>query len=160
MSDGKVAEIVITVNFDDGEKAVFTMSPNGQLTPSNADGVATSAENWYKASLQIMSLTRNLKLPGPGVPAHHGDKHGPVAICYPWSYRLALGLDNSDLVRVQYRIYPSLEVALSAGWPSAEFGTWQSSPHSTQLVEGWIALDYLRTESSEKQPDEVVNYPE
>lgn len=48
-----------------------------------------------------------------------------------------------ELVRMQYFVYASLEAARADGFPDAEFGVWQASPSSTQLVEGWIALDYV-----------------
>lgn len=44
--------------------------------------------------------------------------------------------------RVQHAVYATREEALAAGWPDAEFGTWQRSPRDAKLVEGWIALDY------------------
>ena len=48
----------------------------------------------------------------------------------------------SNLIRGQYQVFPSFEAATAAGYPGAEFGNWQASPASTELVEGWIALTY------------------
>lgn len=48
-----------------------------------------------------------------------------------------------ELVRMQYYIYSSKEDALAEGFPDAEYGMWQASPASTDLIEGWIALDYV-----------------
>jgi hypothetical protein len=47
----------------------------------------------------------------------------------------------TQLVRVQFAVYPTREAALAAGYPDAEYGTWQKSPSACQCVEGWIALD-------------------
>lgn len=49
---------------------------------------------------------------------------------------------SDKLVRVQFAVFATREEALAAGWPDAEFGTWQMSPRSTECVEGWIALDF------------------
>lgn len=46
------------------------------------------------------------------------------------------------LIRVQFKIYSTGEAAMAAGWPDAEWGTWQTSPGDTSLSEGWIALNY------------------
>lgn len=48
----------------------------------------------------------------------------------------------SNLIRVQFQVFPSFDAALNAGYPDAEFGDWQASPASTKLTEGWIALTY------------------
>ena len=48
----------------------------------------------------------------------------------------------STLVRVQFIVFASFEAAIKAGYPSAEWGTWQTQPGSTEMSEGWIALDY------------------
>ena len=48
----------------------------------------------------------------------------------------------AHLTRVQYQVYPSFDAAIAAGYSDAEFGNWQASPASTELVEGWIALTY------------------
>jgi hypothetical protein len=49
---------------------------------------------------------------------------------------------QADLIRVQFAVYPSREAALAAGYPDAEYGTWQRRPSSTECVDGWIALGY------------------
>jgi len=51
-------------------------------------------------------------------------------------------IEMDDLVRVQFAVYPTREAAITAGYPDAEWGTWQERPSSTKCVEGWIALDY------------------
>lgn len=48
-----------------------------------------------------------------------------------------------ELVRMQYFVYASKEDALAEGFPDAEFGVWQVSPASAEIIEGWIALDYV-----------------
>ncbi len=60
---------------------------------------------------------------------------------------LLVGLDDvpvqqeRGMIRVQFVIFPTREAAIAAGWLDAEFGTWQKSPGSTEMVDGWIALD-------------------
>ncbi len=51
-------------------------------------------------------------------------------------------MTTERLIRVQYAVYPTREAALAAGWPDAEYGTWQASPSSTRCVDGWIAMRY------------------
>jgi hypothetical protein len=44
--------------------------------------------------------------------------------------------------RVQYRVFPTLRAAVSAGWLEAEWGGWLDSPADpSNFVEGWIAVD-------------------
>jgi len=48
----------------------------------------------------------------------------------------------SAMERVRYSVYASKEAALADGWPDAEYGVWQRTPASPELIAGWIALDY------------------
>jgi hypothetical protein len=50
-------------------------------------------------------------------------------------------MGGEELVRVRFAVYPTREAAVAAGYPDAEYGTWQTSPASPRCVEGWIALD-------------------
>lgn len=64
---------------------------------------------------------------------------------------------SDRLLRVQYRVYETREAALAAGYPDAEFGTWQTSPRSTRLREGWIALEYEGGEEEAQARNAAAN---
>ena len=48
--------------------------------------------------------------------------------------------DQTRMFRVQYAVFPTRQAALDAGWPDAQFGSWQVSPASSETRQGWIAL--------------------
>lgn len=61
-----------------------------------------------------------------------------------YAFELAGGVGDVDaaaIYRQQFAVFATREDAIVAGWPDAEYGTWQRSPSSVECVDGWIALD-------------------
>ena len=74
-----IAEVLCTVNFSDGERAVFTVSPRGWLSPSQGDGVACSPASWRAAAAQLAGI--GLGLPDPNASARSSGGE----TCWPWA---------------------------------------------------------------------------
>lgn len=78
----RVAEVTIRVNFDGGETAEFTASPNGQLNPVCGWTTflnKTTTSVWYEAAKHLIRF--GFKLPDPSCPA----RVVGGGFCWPWS---------------------------------------------------------------------------
>jgi len=65
-----VAEVVVTVNFDDGGSCSFTVSPTGQLEPvgSGADSRQTRKAAFALSRFGMKRPLSNMTAPVPNVP--------------------------------------------------------------------------------------------
>lgn len=71
-----IAEVVIHVGFEDGERAVFSVSPSGRLSPA-VSGCADAA-HWYEAAEALGKM-------GLGLPAHTDQARTSAGTCWPWA---------------------------------------------------------------------------
>jgi hypothetical protein len=74
-----IEEVVVEVGYEGGERAVFTLSSSGQLSPSNADGVGVDARYWHAATEHLKQF--GLRPPDVNCPAHTS----LGTTCWPWA---------------------------------------------------------------------------
>ena len=123
MPQHTIAEVVVHAVFEDGQFATFTVSPSGQLTPSLADGVFTSAQHWYDASTAITKI--KLRAPSPDTAAPHGDSEtGKVGECFPWQEEDEDKTEAPDCTNLELaRLQGTLEDLIAGA--KLTFGVWR-----------------------------------